>query len=252
MALDLNDKTSNGNNLTNVNGVEWTTDFPFAASTEAVDLNGTTAYLWAADSTSLSITGDMTVEAWVQYDSAPPSGAYWCILGKWATSQNTFVLAHRNDPSPSRLAMYLAGPGGSPTYISDAFTPTAGTWYHIAATYTASTGAVVFYVNATSYNGTLESGSDTTSLNDTTARFAIGAFNTENSLSWPFDGKVDEVRVWNDVRTSTEINDNKAVELTGSEANLVAYWPFEALAATGGPVDWPVFSSSKFWGPRQS
>jgi len=38
---------------------------------------------------------------------------------------------------------------------------------------------------------------------------------------------MDEVRIWNDVRTATEISQNYKGVLTGSEANLVAYYKFD-------------------------
>lgn len=41
-----------------------------------------------------------------------------------------------------------------------------------------------------------------------------------------FKGLVDEVRIWNVARTEQEINDNKSVELTGTETGLVAYYNF--------------------------
>jgi len=40
----------------------------------------------------------------------------------------------------------------------------------------------------------------------------------------PFDGLIDDVRVWNVERTATEIADNYNKELTGSETGLVGYW----------------------------
>ncbi len=58
-ALDLNDKSGNGNTLTNVGGDEITTNLPFVASTEAVGLVAANSdRLYASDSVSLSITGD--------------------------------------------------------------------------------------------------------------------------------------------------------------------------------------------------
>ena len=39
-----------------------------------------------------------------------------------------------------------------------------------------------------------------------------------------FDGLIDEVRIWNDKRTSTEISNNYQTQLNGNEAGLVAYW----------------------------
>jgi len=41
-----------------------------------------------------------------------------------------------------------------------------------------------------------------------------------------FDGKLDEVRIWDDVRSQAEIQANMYSELTGSESNLVAYYNF--------------------------
>lgn len=42
-----------------------------------------------------------------------------------------------------------------------------------------------------------------------------------------FLGKMDEIRIWDDVRTPAEIQDNMHSELTGSESGLVGYWKFD-------------------------
>ena len=42
-----------------------------------------------------------------------------------------------------------------------------------------------------------------------------------------FNGKIDEVRVWKTVRTQAEIQGSMDKHLTGSEPNLVAYYPFD-------------------------
>lgn len=39
-----------------------------AANTKSISLNGSNQYLHAADSASLSITGDMTIEFWAKFD----------------------------------------------------------------------------------------------------------------------------------------------------------------------------------------
>ena len=41
-----------------------------------------------------------------------------------------------------------------------------------------------------------------------------------------FDGSIDDVRLWSDTRTTTEVDDNKFLELVGTEAGLVGYWRF--------------------------
>jgi len=45
-----------------------------------------------------------------------------------------------------------------------------------------------------------------------------------------FDGLIDEVRVWRDLRTNEEILDNMHVRLAGNEDDLVGYWPISSGA----------------------
>ena len=46
------------------------------------------------------------------------------------------------------------------------------------------------------------------------------------------EGAIDELRVWNDVRTQAEIKANMHTELSGSESNLVAYYNFNDGSGT--------------------
>ena len=39
-------------------------------------------------------------------------------------------------------------------------------------------------------------------------------------------GQIDELRIWNDVRTTSEISANMTSELNGNESNLVGYYKF--------------------------
>jgi hypothetical protein len=41
-----------------------------------------------------------------------------------------------------------------------------------------------------------------------------------------FDGKIDEVRIWNIARTETEIRDNMSFSIDGTELGLISYWQF--------------------------
>ena len=45
-----------------------------------------------------------------------------------------------------------------------------------------------------------------------------------NDMHLTIDGKIDELRIWNDARTVTEIKSNIFKELDGNEANLTAYY----------------------------
>jgi hypothetical protein len=236
MALDLNDKSPNGNNLTNVGAAEVTTGLPFAASTEAVDLEASESdYLQANDSPSLSITGDLTIECWVKFESLPAVGNDMAFVAKWgdAAGERSYLFRISNSSGTYQLQFWTSTDGtnyeGKTKNLSSA--PSLGTWYHYAVTFDASTATAEFFVNGSSI------GTNTgthTSIADTSQVLHLGK---GSETTWYLDGMLDEVRIWNDIRTSTEISDNYQKELSGAEANLVAYWPFEtelgALAPKG-------------------
>lgn len=49
----------------------------------------------------------------------------------------------------------------------------------------------------------------------------------------PFSGAIDEVRIWNVVRTAQQISSNKDAELTLPQQGLVAYYKFNQGTANG-------------------
>jgi hypothetical protein len=62
--------------------------------------------------------------------------------------------------------------------------------------------------------------------------FSIGSNSTDPVVQF-YTGSIDDVRVWNVVRTQTEIQDNMNTELLGSETGLVAYYPLNQGIAAG-------------------
>ena len=100
-----------------------------------------------------------------------------------------------------------------------AYTLSNNTWYHLAWVYNASATTATLYVNGSSVanDNTFPS-----SITNSSGNFSIG----DDDDGYGLRGKIDEVRVWNDVRTGTEISNNYQAELAGTEANLVSYWKF--------------------------
>jgi hypothetical protein len=99
------------------------------------------------------------------------------------------------------------------------WSPSANTWYHIAWT-RSSSGIQKFYVNGS------QIGTDQIDpgwlLEDSNQGLLIGKYKTGDPRY--FDGKIDEVRIWNVVRTASEIADNYNKELVGNEPGLAAYY----------------------------
>lgn len=238
MALDLNDKTVNGNTLTNVGAGDATTSLAFAGTSHAADLElGDGDYLYAGDSVSLSITGDITLECLIKFETFPSDDNMW-LLAKWEDTGNlrsyTFGLT---DSAGVKILRFIISPDGNYNVLNDAQTtwvgPALDTWYHLAVTWTASTKKASFYIDGTQ-NG-VDFTTSTGTIYDGATRLSVGAFNTANTPAGFTDGVIDECRVWNVVRTQTEINNNKLNELTGLETGLKAYYPFEVLdVATRG------------------
>lgn len=244
MALDLNDKTANANNLTNNSATEYTADTPFAASTitAAVTIAGK-ENLTAADSASLSITANITLMCWVKFTAL---STLQMIMTKWNNiggdnRSYTFYIDTSNN-----LSFSYSNDGVAQDTISVAWTPSTETWYNIAISWTAATKVGQFAVNGVQ-QGTDQTGATITSLFDSTIKFQISG-KDEANMNSPFGGKIDEVRVYNTARTIAAISGDYNVELVGDETGLVAYWPFEPLG--GGGANWPIMTGKKFWGSR--
>ena len=92
---------------------------------------------------------------------------------------------------------------------------TTGDWMHVAVTFNGTTA--LLYENGVQ----VASG---------TANYVVGSsalnIGRRSSGSLFFNGKIDEVRIWNVVRTSTELNTAMNTELAGTETGLKSYYKF--------------------------
>ena len=189
------------------------------ANTYSLDLEaGSSQYAYRADTASLSLTGDCTFEFWILRESININAT---ILTKWRDSGTNksygLEINSNND-----IVMYISANGSA--YTGGTFTlanlTSTTNWYHIAIAYDASAGSAELYVNGTSIQTITGL---PTSIYNSTEDFAIGR---DWSYGQYYDGLIDEVRIWSDIRTAQEIVDNMSVQLVGNEAGLNAYWQF--------------------------
>lgn len=123
-----------------------------------------------------------------------------------------------------QLRFGVSSTGTNEEFLSKtlATSPNTAQWYRFAAAWDASASQVTFYQDGVSL-GTA-TGALTAAYNGT-ALFAIGAkFDAAGAAESFLDGKVDDVRVWNDIRSASELSAYLLLELAGTEANLQAYW----------------------------
>ena len=176
-----------------------------------LDLDGTNDYV---DCGNEALGGSISVECWVKpAQIATDWVGFVCKNEDKDSGEGVFWLGQHSTDGKVRFGVYLNGT--SESYIdTDGAVISNGSWYHVAATYDGNYQKI--YINGT----LVKTSSDlNTVLPSGTSNYYIGL-----STEAYFAGRIDEVRIWNDVRTAAEIADNKDDELVGNESGLVAYY----------------------------
>lgn len=199
--------------------------------TKSLDLErGSTQFAEVADAsqTGLDITSDITIEAWVNFESLPDgSNDLAVIIGKDdagdANKRSYFFGIDYNGGTPRMLMLQgNTGGGGNAFVASDAYTPTTGTWVHLAVKRKQSTGDTKFYVNGAQHGAT--KAGTTESLRNGGAAFRIGARQEGASNISLLDGKVSLARIWNVERTEAEIAANMCNVYGTATTNMQGEW----------------------------
>ena len=176
-------------------GASWTTPGKFSAA--AVDLNGAGDYVVASDYNKS--TSAMSVAAWAWADTLPTSGdAYHFLLHTEALFQ---VLIK---PTGALEATFWNASGSPTTTLaSDSGAFTTGEWHHVAWTFDGST-ARLYFDGSEVDNGALAGlyGSSRPELG-MGVQLATGV--PYGSYPGYWDGKIDEVAVWDRELSDTEV-----------------------------------------------
>ncbi|MCM1177444.1 MAG: DUF1735 and LamG domain-containing protein [Bacteroidales bacterium] len=119
----------------------------------------------------------------------------------------------------------------------------SGLWYHLAFT-CASDGTANLYVNGEKVvsNGSFTMSSDLTA-NGADYGFSIGQVPNFMWGTRPFNGYMSEIRLWNVVRSDSQIKENM-LSVDPASDGLVAYYKLngnEVVNATGGPAPKTVY-----------
>jgi fibronectin type 3 domain-containing protein len=180
------DISGNGNTGT-LNGPVWTTQGKYG---NALSFDGSNDLVFIPGSSSLNVSSGMTLEAWI-YPTVTQSG-WRTILQR---EVDAYFLNASTDAGPLR-------PGGGGTFngaVSSLSGPTASpvnAWTHVALTYDGS--ILRLYVNGTQVATRSISGSVQTN----SSPLRIGGNSPYGEY---FNGRIDEVRVYNRALTQTEI-----------------------------------------------
>ncbi len=202
-------------------------------NSHSIGLNGIDDYLSVADSSSLSITGDLTIEFWAKFDSFNIDDQ-GILVSKWGdygggNNQRAYQFGYyKTSGGTGYFYPLTSADGTNVTSATIQYDLATSTWYHLAFIYTAASGTVSVYVATTSDSSHALVGTSsgfTTSLKDTVSEFQIGSSDGSGNAVY-LDGIIDEVRVWSKTKSKLELDTDYTTELTGSETNLEAYWNF--------------------------
>ena len=168
----------------------------------ALEFDGSNNDVQVSDHSSLDLTDSFTIEAWIRPDGVSITQR---IVSK--SSAYGFGLS---------LGRLLFTTYGKQDYIATSTSISTGVWTHVAVVFDSGHDAH-FYVNGSFAQTVLGSSAASTS----SAALDIGRL---SSIQEEFDGGLDEIRLWGDERTASEIADNRYEELSSSGDDLIASW----------------------------
>jgi prepilin-type N-terminal cleavage/methylation domain-containing protein len=157
----------------------------------ALSFDGVDDYVNAGNGASLNITGEITIEAWVNTDIESPA-VNKGIFAK-CDAVNGYMIRHRTGAKDIQAAVFKSG---SAISADSSITLVAGQWYHVVGTYNGE--RVKVYVNGV-YEGV--SGVFTAGIGITAYNARIG--NDYNTPNW--SGLIDDVRIYAAALPATEI-----------------------------------------------
>ena len=193
-----------------------------APSGKYLHFDGTSDLATIPDANHLDLA-QVTLKTWVSFDRFASGTGYHptdsqFLVAKGSDLAPTYWLAQTNQTDQGMNSLTVAtgvgGPGALGYHAMD-----LGQWYHVAGTYDGTTHRLFF------------NGQEIASLSTYPGRSLV------NSLplilgycrpSWEYylSGSLDSVAVWNHARSAGQIQADMG-GLTGGEAGLVGYWPFE-------------------------
>lgn len=221
--------TSNPNGTVDNNLLNDTIRFTLTTITDApgnaIVGNGTNKYVKLNHNPVLDIGRNFTIEAWVNL--ADPSTRNQKIVSKTKlpTSGRGFIFASVNGQLSPEVWDSL---GTKTTHTSTASIP-ANTWTHIALTWESGV-AMKSYINGVLVANTAVS--STNPIGFSSSELAIGVASWDFG-SFPVNGMVDEVRIWNTTLDTLSLRKNMHRTLPAGTPGLAAYFQFnEPLGST--------------------
>lgn len=161
----------------------------------------------------------MTFEAWVRIDVIQAGAGF--VGGTTAGGGGAYFMGG-GIGTPTSFVISVSTPATDAGAVPNALS--TGSWVHYAASY--DSGQFQLYIDGVPAGSSMHSSPGPSSLVESVV---LGTFPVTGS-GLQFFGAMDEVRIWNVVRTPAEIQASFMSTLTGNEPGLVGYYQFDEAA----------------------
>jgi hypothetical protein len=176
----------------------------------ALEFDGTNDRVTLGNPASMNFAGAISIEAWVRPDTREGVRS---IL-----THGAVTVPPRETGLRMNGGSYEVFSNNGSTHAASSLIPASdiGRWVHLAGVYEG--GVWKLYRNGV----LVASNADATGAVTAPSGWAIGSRPTNSDRM--FDGRIDEVRLWNRARGAAEIAADFTHALVGNEAGLVGYW----------------------------
>ena len=194
-----------------------------ASEQNSFNLDGSNDYANVTDVTLSSVSGDMTIESWLYIDVNQNGEIFTKNINSTASASVHYSLRYRG----GKLMLHLGNGSSSYYYVKSTEDLPLGQWIHVAGVFEYGVGVTLYLdgesmtIDPATTNGSVnfDYSSSGSEIN------TIGAYRTTSTLN-PYDGRIDELRIWNEARTASEIQNNMNSQVDPNSTNLVAYYRF--------------------------
>jgi surface protein len=183
-------------------------------------------------STGTQFRTTSTLECWFKHPGAPQDIYPTLMARNYSGGGNTDLSVFVLDMYNNKVRLYITTTSGDSS-IESINTYADSTWHHAAVSYNGQIGEFKLYIDGvldSSYtNAALGLLSDST---NSLTNFRVGDSRTD----WDqmgYRGSIAEVRIWNIIRTPTEIYNNYLKQLVGNENGLILYNRLDQGTANG-------------------
>jgi|GEM_PF-964127 len=191
----------------------------------ALDFDGFDDHVSVSKNPILEIAQNITCEGWVYARSLQQWESFLNYCQDNGSNESGFDFAYVDGALRFRLT--TVDMSGNDWNDNPGFDIPLNEWVHVAGTYDGS--VIKMYVN-----GQLAQQENKTGVIDwefKPVEMRIGGYIDDNELYY-WDGRVDEVRVWNVARSEDEIRQGMCRRMTGNENGLVSYYRLDERTGT--------------------